>query len=223
MRAIFLGPPGVGKGTYASRIGPKMGIPQISTGDLFRAEIKKETELGKRAKEYIDTGQLVPDDLVIKMLMKRLKERDCEKGFILDGFPRTIEQAEALNKKIKIDVVINLILKDEILIKKISARRQCRNCGEIYNLADIHEDGIHMPPIPPRVEGKCDKCSGELYQRDDDKEEVVKERLGVYKKQTASLIEYYRNRGLLKDVEVTGGPEKMVSIVIEAMESDSKS
>jgi len=223
MRAIFLGPPGVGKGTYASRIGPKMGIPQISTGDLFRAEIKKETELGKKAKEYIDKGQLVPDDLVIKMLMKRLKERDCEKGFILDGFPRTISQAEALNKKIKIDVVINLILKDEILIKKISARRQCRNCGEIYNLADIHEDGIHMPPIPPRVEGKCDKCSGELYQRDDDKEEVVKERLGVYKKQTASLIEYYRNRGLLKDVEVTGGPEKMVSIVIEAMESDSKS
>ncbi len=219
MKAIFLGPPGVGKGTYASRISPQMGIAHISTGDLLREEVKKKTELGLKAKEYMDRGELVPDELVIDMLEKRIREKDCENGFILDGFPRTIPQAEALEKIVKIDVVINLLLKDEFLIEKISARRQCRKCGEIYNLADIDREGIKMPPILPKVPGKCDKCGGELYQRDDDKEETVRERLEVYKKQTAPLIEYYRKKGLLKEVRVTGGPEKMVPIVMEAMRS----
>jgi len=218
MKAIFLGPPGVGKGTYASRIAPQLGIAHISTGDLLRAEIKNETGLGKKAKGFIDRGQLVPDELVIGMLLKRLKESDCRKGFILDGFPRTVPQAEALDKNLKTDVVINLSLSDDILIEKISARRQCRTCGNIYNLADIHRNGIHMPPLLPKKPGICDKCGGQLYQRDDDKPETVKQRLEVYKKQTAPLIEHYRKHGLLREVKVMGGPEVMVPIVIKAMQ-----
>ncbi len=217
MKAIFLGPPGVGKGTYASRISPQLGIAHISTGDLLRAEMKKNTELGRKAKGFIDKGKLVPDRLVIDMLLKRLEEKDCAKGFILDGFPRTVPQAEALGRALDIDVIINLVLRDDFLIDKISARRQCRNCGSIYNLADINRDGIKMPPILPKKEGICDKCGGELYQRDDDKVETVRQRLDVYKKQTAPLIEFYRKRGMLKEIKVIGGPEIMVPIVIKAM------
>jgi len=217
MKAIFLGPPGVGKGTYASRIAPQLGIAHISTGDLLRAEIKNGTALGKEADEHISKGHLVPDELVIDMLLKRLKKPDCRKGFILDGFPRTIQQAEALEKNLKMDVVINLSLSDDILIEKISARRQCRNCGNIYNLADIHRNGINMPPILPKKPGVCDKCGGGLYQRDDDKAETVKQRLEVYKKQTAPLIEHYKKKGLLKEVKVIGGPDVMVPVIIKAM------
>lgn len=218
MKAIFLGPPGVGKGTYASRIYPQLGIAHISTGDLLRAETKNETPLGKKAKGFIDKGQLVPDQLVIDMLLKRLKEADCRKGFILDGFPRTIAQAESLDKALKIDVVINLVLRDDFLIEKISARRQCKNCGEIYNLADINREGIKMPPMLPKKPGICDKCGGQLYQRDDDKVETAKQRLDIYKKQTAPLIEFYRRKGLLKEIKVIGGPEIMVPIVIKTMQ-----
>lgn len=219
MKAIFLGPPGVGKGTYASKISPQLGIAHISTGDLLRAEVNGNTELGRKAKAFMDKGQLVPDELVIEMLLKRIKEKDCKNGFILDGFPRTIPQAESLGAKVKMDVVINLMLKDEFLIEKISARRQCRNCGEIYNLADINKDGIRMPPILPKKPGVCDRCGGMLYQRDDDKAETVKQRLDIYKKQTAPLIEYYRGKGILEEVKVKGGPEMMVPIVIKAMGS----
>jgi len=218
MKAIFLGPPGVGKGTYASRIAPQLGIAHISTGDLLRAEIKNETPLGKKASEFISKGQLVPDELVIGILLKRLKKPDCRKGFILDGFPRTVPQAEALDKNLKMDVVINLSLSDDILIEKISARRQCRTCGNIYNLADINRKGIKMPPILPKKPGVCDKCGGQLYQRDDDKPETVKQRLEVYKRQTAPLIEHYRKHGPLREVKVMGGPEVMVPIVIKAMQ-----
>ncbi len=217
MKAIFLGPPGVGKGTYASRIAPQLGIAHISTGDLLRAEMANGSGLGKKAKGFIEKGQLVPDGLVIDMLLKRLKEVDCRKGFILDGFPRTVFQAESLDKNLKMDVVINIMLRDDFLIEKISARRQCRNCGKIYNLADINRDGISMPPILPKKPGVCDECGGQLYQRDDDKTGTAKQRLEIYKKQTAPLIEYYREKGLLKEVKVIGGPEIMVPVVIKAM------
>jgi adenylate kinase len=209
MKLVFMGPPGVGKGTYASRVGPRMGIPHISTGDLLRAA-REDPELGEQIKHYQDTGGLVPDEIVMKLLKKRLDQPDCEKGFILDGFPRTIAQAEALEKITGLDAVVNIQLEEEILIEKISARRICRNCGEIYNLADINKGDLKMPPILPKEEGKCDKCGGELYQRSDEKPEIVKERLQLYEEKTAPLIDFYRDKGLLKDVEVTGGPDIMV-------------
>jgi len=217
MRLIFLGPPGVGKGTYASRIGPKLGIPHISTGDLFREHIKNQTELGKEAKNYIDRGELVPDELTIQMLKERIEQPDCEKGFILDGFPRTIPQAEALDKITTIDKVVNISLREDIIVRKIAARRICKKCGEIYNLADIREGSLVMPPLLPKKPGICDKCGGELYQRPDDKEEVVRERLKTYKKNTAPLIEYYRKKGILVNVEVQGGPDIMVPIILKAV------
>jgi adenylate kinase len=219
MKLRFLGPPGVGRGTYASRIGPKLDIAHISTGDLLRAEIKQETELGKKAKEYMDAGDLVPDQLVIEILKNRIEKPDAEKGFILDGFPRTIPQAEALDKITKIDHVVNIIQKDQVLIDKIAARRICKKCGDIYNLAHIKEGELDMPPILPKVEGKCDKCGGELYHRDDDKEDVVRDRLEVYKKQTAPLIEFYKGKGILVDVVVTAGPDVVVPIILEAIKN----
>ncbi|MFQ5647685.1 MAG: adenylate kinase [Candidatus Aenigmatarchaeota archaeon] len=217
MRLIFLGPPGVGKGTYASRIGPKMGIPHISTGDLFREHMKNETELGKRAKEFIDRGELVPDEITIQMLQERLSRPECEKGFILDGFPRTAPQAEALDRITEIDKVVNITLREDIIVRKIAARRICRDCGEIYNLADIREGEIVMPPLLPKKEGICDKCGGEIYQRDDDREEVVRDRLKVYEKNTAPLIEYYRKKDIMVDVEVKAGPEIMVPIIMKLL------
>jgi adenylate kinase len=219
MKMIFLGPPGVGKGTYASRLAPKMGILHISTGDLFREEIKEGTELGKKAKEYMDEGNLVPDELVIDMLKHRIEKPDAKNGFILDGFPRTIPQAEALDKAVDMDVVVNIKQKDHVLIEKISARRVCKKCGEIYNLAYIKEEGLDMPPVLPKIEGKCDKCGGKLLHRDDDKEEVVRDRLEVYKKQTAPLIDFYKKKGLIVDVVVIGGPEVMVDIIEKAIKN----
>ena len=210
MKLVFLGPPGVGKGTYASRIGPILGIPQVSTGDLGRKEIRDGSLLGKKIKEYSDKGLLVPDSIITEMLRKRLEERDARKGFILDGFPRTLVQAEMLGKTTPLDAVININLREDILVRKIAARRVCRNCGEIYNVADIREGRIHMPPLLPKREGICDKCGGELYQRDDDREAVVRERLEIYSKQTKPLVEYYKKKGLLKEFHVTGGPEQMV-------------
>jgi len=215
MKLIFLGAPGVGKGTYASRIGPQMGIPQISTGDLVRKEIKEQTELGGRIKEYSDKGLLVPDEIVTEMLKRRLEEDDTKEGFILDGFPRTIKQAELLEGITGIDLVININLREDVLIRKIAARRVCRECGDTYNIADIQEDGINMPPLSPKKEGVCDKCGGSIYQRDDDKEDVVKDRLSIYQKETSPLIEYYRKKGILKEFQVVAGPEKMVPKLIE--------
>jgi adenylate kinase len=217
MKAIFLGPPGAGKGTYASRISPQLGIAHISTGDLLRAEVKAGSALGKKAKAFMDSGKLVPDGLVINMLMQRIKKPDCSKGFILDGFPRTIPQAESLDKALKVDVVINLLLAEDILLEKMLARRICRNCGNIYNIADINRDGIRMPALLPKKSGICDKCGGELYQRKDENESVIRDRFRVFREQTEPLIAYYRKKGMLKDVKVVGGPEIMVPIVIKAM------
>jgi len=214
MNLIFLGPPGVGKGTYASRISPLLGIPHISTGDMLRNEVKRGSDLGKRANEFMAKGLLVPDEIVFEMLKKRLQQQDARKGFILDGFPRTLPQAKLLEKITTIDRIININLREQVLIQKIAARRICRKCGEIYNIADIREGEIHLPPLLPKKEGVCD-CGGELYQRDDDKEDVVRERLEVYKKQTQPLIDFYRKQGILKDFQVTAGPEQMVPKIIE--------
>ena len=214
MRMIFLGPPGVGKGTYASRIGPKLGIPHISTGDIVREELGKESELGLKMKKYYEKGLLVPDDMIMEALKRRLKDNNCKKGFVLEGFPRNIEQAEELDKIAKIDFVINLILADDILVEKISARRICRKCGNIYNIVHIRKGEIDMPPILPKREGVCDKCGGELYQRKDDRPEIMRERFEVYNEETEPLIKYYRKKSILMDVHVIGGPEKMVPIIM---------
>lgn len=198
MNIIMLGPPGAGKGTQAQMLAEKYGIPQISTGDILRAAVAEGTELGKKAKEYMDKGQLVPDEVVIGIVKERLSKPDCEKGFILDGFPRTVAQAEALDGILKemgkkIDYVINIVVPDEEILKRLTGRRTCKVCGAMY----------HIIYNPPKVEGKCDKCGGDLYQRDDDKEETIKNRLSVYHSQTAPLIDYYRKKGVLIDIDGT--------------------
>lgn len=218
MNIIFMGPPGSGKGTYASRLSPKLGIPHISTGDLFRENMKNHTGLGKTAQTYIDKGQLVPDEITANMLRERISRPDCNHGFILDGYPRTIPQAELLDTMTHVDVVLNFIWPKELLIKKLAARRICKKCGWIYNVADIHHGDIHLPPLLPKQEGICDKCGGELYQRDDDKEEVIAERLVIHDEQTRPLIDYYEKKGLLKNVDLLGSPEIMVPKILEILE-----
>jgi len=198
MNLILLGAPGAGKGTQAEMIVAKYNIPQISTGDMLREAVAKGTELGQKAKEYMDKGELVPDEVVIGIVKERLAQPDCDKGFILDGFPRTINQAEALDGILKelnkkIDAVINVYVPEEEIVKRIVNRRTCRNCKAVY----------HLIYNPPKEEGKCDKCGGELYQRDDDKEETVKERLKVYKSQTQPLIDYYSKKGVVYDIDGT--------------------
>jgi adenylate kinase len=185
MNAIIFGPPGSGKGTYASILEKKLGIVKISTGDIIREEIGKNTELGKRMNDYYDRGELVPDDIVIEALKKRISEPDyVKKGFIFDGYPRTIQQAEALNKIAKIDVIINLKVPDWIIVERLSNRRTCKECGANYNLKYLK----------PKIEGVCDKCGGELCQRGDDKPEVIRERVRVHQKQTQPLLEYYKEK-----------------------------
>lgn len=188
MKIILLGAPGAGKGSQATKIASKYGIAHISTGDALRANIKNGTELGKFAKSYIDKGQLVPDEVVVGIVADRIKEDDCEKGFLLDGFPRTIAQAEALGKLTDIDYVINIDVDFDLIAARIGGRRMCA-CGESYHISSYKSD-------------VCAKCGGKLYQRADDKEETVKERLAVYEKQTAPLTDYYRKEGKL--VEVNG-------------------
>ena len=190
MKMILLGPPGAGKGTYASRLTAILGIPHISTGDIVRDEIKAQTELGNTIREYSDKGELVPDEIIIRLLTKRLRKPDSETGFILDGFPRTKKQAEALNKISKIDLVINLNVPDDIIIKRLSNRLTCKKCGTIYNKLTLK----------PKRNNICDECGGKLYQREDDKPEVIQERLNVYRKKTEPLIEYYKKKHLLKNV-----------------------
>ena len=183
LRTILLGPPGAGKGTQAVRIVEKYGIPHISTGDIFRDNIKRQTELGKKAQEYMNKGELVPDDLVIEIATDRLLRDDCKKGFLLDGFPRTVYQAEKLDEFMhahggKIDHVINLEVEDDLLIFRLTGRRVCKQCGASF----------HVVNIPPKVEGICDRCGGELVQRADDTEETVKNRITVYKEQRLTTL-----------------------------------
>lgn len=196
---ILLGPPGAGKGTQAKKLVDNYGIPQISTGDILRVAVKEGTPLGKEAKSYMDKGELVPDSVVIGIIEERLKQPDCKEGYILDGFPRTVPQAEALDdilKKMKsgIDHVISIEVPDEELIGRLTGRWTCKNCGAMF----------HEKNQPPKEAGKCDHCGGELYQRDDDKAETIRERLRVYNSQTQPLIEYYNKKGLVRKVDGMG-------------------
>ena len=198
MKIIMLGAPGAGKGTQAKMIAAKYGVPHISTGDIFRANIKNGTELGAKAKEYMDKGLLVPDELVVDLVIDRFKADDCAKGYILDGFPRTIPQAEALDKALSaigdsVDYAINVEVPDENIIERMSGRRACVSCGATY----------HVVHVPPKKEGICDRCGSELILRDDDKPETVKNRLDVYHKQTQPLIDFYTKKGVLKTVDGT--------------------
>ncbi|MBU2589667.1 MAG: adenylate kinase [Nanoarchaeota archaeon] len=191
MNAIFLGPPGTGKGTQAERISVELGIAHISTGEMFRQLANEGNPVGVEAKEkYWGKGNLVPDDLTIKLVKERLAKEDCKKGFILDGFPRTIPQAEALDKITKISKVIDIESSEEIIIKRLSNRRQCSKCKKIYGI-----------DVPPKKEGICDICQGKLIQRDDDREEVIRDRLKVYEKQTKPLIKYYKEKLITVDGE----------------------
>lgn len=198
MKIIMLGAPGAGKGTQAKMIAEKYSIPHISTGDIFRANIKNGTELGKEAKKYMDQGLLVPDELTVKILLDRVAQPDCVNGYVLDGFPRTIPQAEVLDKALnelgdQIDYAINVEVPDENIIRRMGGRRACLNCGATY----------HIEHIPPKAEGICDTCGKELVLRDDDKPETVKNRLEVYHNQTQPLIEFYNAKGVLKNVDGT--------------------
>ncbi|MBI5332819.1 MAG: adenylate kinase [Candidatus Aenigmarchaeota archaeon] len=222
MNMIFFGPPGSGKGTYSDRICPGFGIPHISTGDIFRHAIAEKTELGKKVESLLKTGKLVDDKTVMNIIKERLKKPDCKKGFVFDGFPRTLEQAKELEKIAKIDLVINLNLADEILIEKALARRICEKCGNVYNIADIKRNGISMPPLLPKKTGICDKCSGKLIQRKDDNEQTLKDRLDVYREQTMPLIEYYKKRGMIKNVDVVAGPEIMVPKILAVIKKELK-
>lgn len=212
----MLGPPGAGKGTYASRLTGELGFPHVATGDMVREEIKAGTKLGKVIGEYSERGELVPDEIIIELLKKRLGRADCQNGFILDGFPRTIEQAEALDRIGKVDLVINVNVPDAIIITRLSNRLICRECGAIYNKLTLK----------PKRDEICDECGGELYQREDDRPEVIQERLNVYRKKTEPLIEYYRGKGVLKNVyceDLMTPPEVIVDKIKEIIEQVQKS
>ena len=212
MKIVMLGAPGAGKGTQAKMIAEKYSIPHISTGDIFRANIKNGTELGKKAKSFIDKGQLVPDELTLDLIMDRFKEDDCKNGYVLDGFPRTIPQAEALDEALKangekVDFAIDIDVPDENIVRRMGGRRACVNCGATY----------HIVYSPTKVEGKCDKCGEELIVRDDDKPETVKKRLSVYHDQTQPLIDYYKNEGILAEVDGTKDMEEVFQDIVKIL------
>lgn len=211
-RLVLLGPPGAGKGTQAVKISEKYRIPHISTGDIFRKNVKEGTLLGKKAKEYMDKGELVPDELVVELVKDRLNEDDCREGFLLDGFPRTVFQAEELDKYLKdkgiaVDKVIDIDVDEDVLLERMIGRRVCRQCGSPY----------HVKNMPPKKEGVCDICGGEVYQRADDTEETVRNRFLVYQKQTKPLIEYYEKAGNIVHIEGTGGLDTVFESIVSAL------
>jgi len=208
MNLIFLGAPGAGKGTLATLLSKDYGIPQISTGDLFRAAVKDGSELGRKVKGIMEKGELVPDSLTVELVRERLAKPDAQQGYILDGFPRTVAQADALAESQKIDAAINFRISDELVIRRLSGRRVCRSCGAIY----------HIDNMPPKVEGTCDRCGGELYIRDDDKIESIKNRLRVYKEQTEPLIAYYREEGLLQEIDSSKSPQDSLGQIKSLLE-----
>jgi len=197
MKLIFLGPPGAGKGTLAGLVSKELAIPQISTGDIFRDAIKRETELGKKVKEIVGRGDLVPDDLTVSLVRERLARPDAKKGYILDGFPRTIPQAEALEQFQTLDAVVNFTISDSLVVERLSGREICKSCGAIY----------HVKNMPSKVKGVCDACGGPVYTRPDDSLESITNRLLVYRKQTEPLIAFYRSKKLLRDIDSSKSPE----------------
>lgn len=212
MKIIMLGAPGAGKGTQAKMIADKYGVPHISTGDIFRANIKNGTELGMEAKKYMDQGLLVPDELTVKILLDRVAKDDCEKGYVLDGFPRNISQAEVLEEALanigdKIDFAIDVDVPDENIVRRMSGRRACLSCGATY----------HIEHVPPKTEGICDRCGKELVLRDDDKAETVKKRLNVYHEQTQPLIEFYEKKGVLKSVDGTVDMQDVFAAIVRIL------
>ena len=212
MKLIMLGAPGAGKGTQAKQIADKYAIPHISTGDIFRANLKAGTELGKKAKEYMDQGLLVPDELTCDLVMDRIGQDDCKNGFVLDGFPRTIPQAEALDAALtkinqKMDYAIDVDVPDENIVNRMSGRRACLNCGATY----------HIVSIPTKVEGVCDRCGSPVVLRDDDQPETVKKRLDVYHEQTQPLIDYYKEQNILRTVDGTQPMEDVFGAIVEIL------
>ena len=215
MRIVLLGAPGAGKGTQAKKLIEKYGIPQISTGDILRKAVADGTPLGKEAKAYMDKGELVPDSVVIGLVKERLAQDDCKKGFILDGFPRNTSQAETLDRVLEemgmpLQVALSIDVDMDVLMKRLTGRRTCRQCNQMYN--------IYFNP--PQKEGVCDKCGGELYHREDDKEDTIRKRLEVYKAQTAPLIDYYKKKGILKSVEGTGSIDEIFDKICSILGSE---
>jgi len=208
MNLVLLGPPGAGKGTQAERIADMFSIPHISTGDIFRENLRRGTDLGLEAKNYMDRGELVPDDLVIEIVKDRLSAADCGRGFILDGFPRTVAQADALHAMLAqagtpIDHVLNIQVPEDIVVARLTARRTCNACGSV----------CHLLYDPPQEDGVCDECGGELYCREDDGEETVRARLEEYEEKTRPLIDYYRGKGLLRDIDGGEEPEEVFEAI----------
>ena len=212
LRVVLLGPPGAGKGTQAKLLREKFEACQVSTGDILRKAVADQSPLGKEAFEYIHRGALVPDSLIVKLVAERLKEKDCENGFILDGFPRTIPQAQSLDEILKkrglaLDSVLSVQVPPRVIVERLAGRRTCKNCGALY----------HQDFDPPQKSGACDRCGGELFQRDDDREETISARLKVYETQTAPLIGYYRERGLLREIDGVGKVEDIRKRLINAL------
>jgi len=212
MNIILIGPPGAGKGTQAKRMVDKLEVPQISTGDMFRAAVKDGSPMGKKAKEYMDKGALVPDDVVIGVVKERFEKPDIKKGFILDGFPRTLDQAKALDKLLSdmgngLDHVVVIEVPDESLVGRLTGRRTCRGCGYMH----------HVQFDPPKKEGVCDKCGGELYLRDDDKEATIRDRLSTYHAQTSPLIDYYSTKGIVRKIDGTRSMEDVNKEIFKAI------
>ena len=214
MRLVLVGPPGAGKGTQAQYIAAHLSVPKISTGDIFRANVSQGTPLGLEAKKYMDAGDLVPDSVTVEMVRDRLAEDDAREGFLLDGFPRTVPQAGVLDEVLaatgdRLDVVLELVVDDDEVVRRLSGRRTCRSCNHVS----------HVEFDPPAVEGRCDRCGGELYQRDDDRPETVKNRLDVYAAQTAPLVAFYAQRGILVGIEATGPVDVVTERAVAALGS----
>jgi adenylate kinase len=208
MRIVLLGPPGAGKGTFAAQASTNLNLPHISTGDLFREAIKNETDLGKKVKNILAQGLLVPDDLTIGLVKERLAAADAQGGWILDGFPRTIPQAEALQEISPVDMVLNLEVDDALILERLTGRRICRNCGRIY----------HVVTMPPKKEGICDVCGGELYTRPDDQEAAIKTRLAAYREQTEPLVAWYQERKVLVPLRGSGTPDSVYAAFEKILE-----